>query len=72
MNQETASERWEKKTVSWSFKVSTESYPEEAKKLKALKLENGLVAEIFRNLLLNLTEEEIQSARNNIMVLPEN
>lgn len=64
-----ASERWLTKTVAWSVKISNESYPYEAEMLEDLKREKGLVAELFRGMLLELTEDQIDTARAKIEVL---
>ncbi|MDN5619703.1 MULTISPECIES: hypothetical protein [unclassified Psychrobacter] len=63
-----ANDKWLGKTVGWSVKISNESYPYEAEKLSELKKEKGLVAELFRDFLSNLTDEEIENARLNLEV----
>lgn len=63
-----ASDKWLEKTVGWSVRISNESYPDEAETLSQLKKEKGLVAELFRMFLLELSDEDIEKARANLRV----
>lgn len=48
--------------------ISTSNNYAVMKKLSELKKEKGLVAELFRDFLSNLTDEEIENARLNLEV----
>lgn len=63
-----ASRKWQAKTVSWSIKIAEDSYPEEAEKLDQLKKEKGLMPELFRRFLKDLTVDEIEAARSYLQV----